>query len=167
MTLSILLAGLIAQAGSSAAQTPAAPTPPALVAEQLEFFNGTWNCTGTSDGTMTQKPELGGWWYAVRFEQKKSKTSPQPYLSTSMLGYDTSRKLFTRTDFDNRGALVRITSKGWQGDSWVWEGTITSPERSGEYRQTLSRVAGTKNEFTARSEMNGKVYIEMTCKRAR
>lgn len=135
--LGFLMVGGAVRADDKAAAKPAAGAPamempkPAPEMEQLKKLAGTQSCSGKMfaspmgpegpmKGKIAIKSDLGGFWYAMRWDGAKSKTMPA--MSASCLwGYDTAKKAFTEACVDSMGGIAHGSSKGWEGDKWVWE----------------------------------------------
>lgn len=155
-----------------------APPPPAKeLADAMSAFEGSWKCTGKAldspmgkghpmEATCTTKVDLGGYWYVARFDETKTKDSPMPYAMWSAVGFDPSKKLLTRADFDSFGGVTHVTSKGWEGDKLVWEGKITGFETMG-FRETVTKKAGALSSVLEFSGKDGKWFkgVEYTCKK--
>jgi hypothetical protein len=102
---------------------------------QLAYFAGTWECTGKlfpgpwgsehpTEATVHATPALGGFWYAVHYDEKKTAANPMPYHAGMFMGYDATEKAFIQHCFDSMGGYCSETSKGWSGDTLVFEGSL-------------------------------------------
>jgi hypothetical protein len=161
------------------AAAPEGPPPPAPeLATNLKDMSGKWKCDGkTPDSAFTKahpmkaemnlKSDLGGYWYALRYEEKKTKENPKPYVMTGLAGWDPSKKMLVRTDADNMGQVTHLSSKGWEGDKLVWTGEVMGGAKV-QFRDTLTKKSA--KEISSLMEMAGPdgkfVTIgEMTCKK--
>jgi hypothetical protein len=135
-----------APAKPDAAVAPAAPAnapppPSPELAKNLKGMEGKWKCDGTfpasqfgvahkAKASFEMKSDLNGYFEMARYEEKKSKENPQPYVMQQVIGFDPSKSELVRTDMDGMGAITHLTSKGWDGDKMTWEGdTMAGPQK--------------------------------------
>ena len=113
------------------AASPMAMPKPAPEMEQLKQLAGSQSCTGKMfaspmgpegpmKGKISIKVDLGGFWYVMRWDGAKTKTMPA--MSASCFwGYDAGKKLFAEACVDSMGGTAHGSSKGWEGDKWMWD----------------------------------------------
>jgi hypothetical protein len=163
----------------AAAQAGAPPAPPKPAAElsQLKAFEGAWTCTGSApespfgpahktQATVTAAPDLNGFWYVMRYEEKTTAENPMAVKAMMFWGYDSAQKTFVGSCLDSFGGICHQTSPGWQGDGMVWTGAANMGGQKVGARDTFSLKSGTlthKGEI----EMGGKWSLldEETCKK--
>jgi hypothetical protein len=140
------------------------PKPPAEMAK-LKFFLGTWRCKGNLHAmpgrpeapftaVIKNKLELDGHWASVSYVQRKTRKNPTPVNAMFVYGYDTKKKKYVSTYFNNYGARGVMTNPGWQGDKWIDEGWVK--DRSGEkmkMRMTIAKAG--KRRFKVSLEVKG------------
>jgi hypothetical protein len=132
---SLALASALAVAAPvlRAEDKPMGPPKPAPEMSQLAIFGGTWGCTGkafaspmgpehATEGSVHAGSGLGGFWYVVHYDEKKTAANPMPYHVGMFMGYDATAKLFVQSCHDSLGGYCRETSKGWAGDTLLFEG---------------------------------------------
>ena len=162
-------------AAAQDAGTPVGPPPPAKeLADAMKPFDGSWKCTGKVNdspfgkghpyvGTVSQKAELGGHWYVARLDEKKTKESPMPFAMIMTVGWDAEAKGLKRSDIDSFGGVGTSTSKGWEGDKIVWEGSGTMGPEKIQFKDTATKKSAKEMHWA--TEVNGAVIVEMTCKK--
>lgn len=110
----------------------AAPKPAPELA-QLKPFLGSWNCSGkafaspmgpehSSKGSLSTRMDLGGFWYAIHYDEMKTKENPSPFRVAAFWGYDSAQKKFVAVSVDGMGGYGTSTSAGWEGDKMVFTG---------------------------------------------
>lgn len=132
-----LLAALTLAAAPLLAEEPKmeAPKPPAELS-QIAFFKGSWTCAGTgfaspfgpehaTTATVKGGNAVGGMWIHLTYDEAKSAANPNPVHAAMYMGYDAGLKTFVLGCVDSFGGYCTQTSKGWSGDSLVFEGTGT------------------------------------------
>jgi hypothetical protein len=146
-TLAVLL---LAAAGASAEGLPT----PAPELAQLAPLAGTFACTGQSpqspfgpahatEATVKGGPDLNGFWFSVRYEEKKTAANPTPVTAQMYIGYDAAKKQFTSSCLDSFGGICHQQSAGWQGDALVFEGEgLMGGEKMGS-RDTFTKKGTT------------------------
>jgi hypothetical protein len=164
-------------AGSLAAQTASVPKPNAAMG-QLEFFVGSWKCTGQAEASPFGPAhptaakvkifvDLGGFWLNGRYDEEKTASNPMPVHFAWMWHYDEKDKVFDGRGFGPFGDFVRQESKGWVGDKLVFDGETRSGVQTFGARDTFTRKG--ENELVHLGEMqaDGKwaKLDEETCKR--
>jgi Protein of unknown function (DUF1579) len=168
----ITFAAVSLAAASAFAQ---APPPPAPEMATLKAFDGTFACTGESpaspfgpahktEGTVKGGADLGGYWFILRYEEKKTAANPQPVTAQLTWGYDGAQKKFIGNCIDSFGSICHETSAGWQGDTLVWEGEMMAGGQKMPVRDTFNRK-GTTIVHKGEMQSDGKwmVFDEETC----
>lgn len=174
-------AAAAAKAPEKGAEKPADKAGPPAPSKALDVYAaiaGNWGCDGkTHDNPMGPshpikskiniKKELNGFWYVLKYDEKKTKQNPMPYAILSLRGADPTGKL-TRSDTDNFGGIAHYTSAGLQDNKMVWEGSAQMGPNKVPVRETIS-VTG-KKTFDAMIEAQGPdgkwgPFVEMKCKR--
>lgn len=176
----LLLCWVSFTAAAQDAGTPSGPPAPAKeLAEAMKPFDGNWKCTGKVNdnpmgkghsyaGKYTQKSELGGFWYVARHEETKTKDSPTPYSMIMTVGWDPEKKQLSRSDVDNMGGITHGTSKGWEGDKLIWEGSMVGGPEKITFKDTITKKGPKETHWaTELTGPDGKsaVILEMTCKK--
>ena len=116
-----------------AADKPMAPPKPAPEMAQLAYFAGAWACTGKAfvspmgpehptEAAIHAATALDGFWYVVHYDEKKTTANPMPYHAGIFMGYEATEKIFVLRCQDSMGGYCSETSKGWSGDTFVFEG---------------------------------------------
>jgi hypothetical protein len=173
----------ISPALSFAADAPAKPaagTPPAPAElAALDFFVGTWNCTGKAfaspmgpehetAASVHATKSVGDRWIQINYDENKTATNPTPYHVGVYMGYDAGAKKFVQGCVDNMGGYCTQSSGGWNGDVITFEGTANGSGQAMGVRDTFIRK-GTK-ELVHAGEIQGadKQWAQTdkeTCKR--
>jgi len=117
--------------------------PPEL--EQLVYFEGSCRCEQPTGGTAESvaltwnvERDLNGFWLIGYAEEIPSATNSQPVSSRDFLGYDTAARRFVRSVVVSNGNSLNLTSSGWRGDQFVWEGSVIRMERSIPIREVIT-----------------------------
>jgi hypothetical protein len=160
-----------------AAGAPAMPKPAAEMA-QLKYFDGSWTC----DGTMTPSPmgpggkmtstvkshtDLGGFWQSGVVKSTGG-GMPGAFEGMFHMTYDPAAKGYTMLWVDNMGAWAHSTSKGWEGDTIVFEGESVMGGQKMMGRDTFTKAAAGSMKHTWEMQMEGKWTPagDETCKKA-
>lgn len=126
--------GILAISAALVAQTPAtkpmaAPKPSARLAE-LQYFAGSWDCTGTAFASMLG-PEhathahvdamwtLDNYWLEIHYAEQKSPQNAMPFSIRIFETYDEGLKKFVSGSVDNMGGYSTEESAGWNGNTMV------------------------------------------------
>ena len=166
-------------AAPAPAAAPAGPPPPAAeLTDALKPMEGKWKCDGKAPDSpfgkahatkadMTWKSDLNGYWYIARYEEKKTKENATPYIMTSSVGFDPSKKQLVRTDLDGMGMITHLSSKGWEGDKMAWSGDVMGPQKM-TFKETITKKSA--KEMASSLEIAGPdgkfmSVMEMTCKK--
>jgi hypothetical protein len=161
---------------------PAAPPGPPAELAQLDFFVGTWNCSGkafaspmgpehATEATVHALKAVGGRWVHVTYEEKKTAVNPMPYRVGAYYGYDSGKKTFVESCVDAFGGYCTASGAGWKGDTMIFEGS----GNGGDGKSFMARDTFTKkgtNGLTHMGEMQGddKKWIktdEETCSKGK
>lgn len=156
------------------------PKPPAELS-QLQFFIGTWACTGTgfaspmapehpTSATVRGTSAVGGMWIHLTYDEKTMDSNPMPIHAAMYMGYDAERKEFLLGCVDSLGGRCTETSKGWNGDTMVFEGTGSMGGQKAGSRDTFVKKGA--GQLTHTGEMQGPdgkwtKLDEETCKRGK
>ena len=114
--------------------------------QQMKFFSGAWNCTGTQidlysgeeqqiASSLKSDPTLDLTWNRItqQIDAVQSRRAlaggsgdvpAMPHEGESLEGYDLSSNTFVRLTTSNEGSYAKATSRGWQGDTLVWDGAV-------------------------------------------
>jgi hypothetical protein len=143
----------------------------------MKIYEGKWKCDGKAldmppfqkahpvKAEITTKKDLNGYWYAMRYEEKKSKDNPKPFVFAGFVGFDPSKKQLVRTDIDGMGMLTHLSSKGWEGDKIQWAGEVmgmkmqfreTTTKKSDKQLATVLEMAGPDGKWGTLMEMSCK-----------
>ena len=145
---------------AAAAAPAAAPPPPnEALAKNLKGMEGKWKCEakypdtafGKAHGAkaeFTMKSDLNGYFYAARYEEKKAKDNPVPYVMAQTIGFDPSKSELVRTDVDGMGAITHLSSKGWDGDKMVWSGETMSGPQKLVFKETMTKKSDKEVSMT-------------------
>jgi Protein of unknown function (DUF1579) len=156
---------------------PAAPRPPAEL-DQLKYFEGTWRCEGKAPAgpmgpehgyksTFKVKKDLDGFWYAVEYEQKKSKENPLAIRAKGFFSYDTGGKKYLFGGFDNVGGMMNETSTGFEGDKMIAAGDGIAMGQKTSFRETYTKKSDREMTWLGELKM-GKDWMVVgtdTCKK--
>ena len=150
-----------AKDAKGAAAAPAAPAAPAAaavvppppneaLAKNLKGMEGKWKCDAKYPDTafgkahnakaeFNMKSDLNGYFYTARYEEKKAKDNPTPYVMAQFIGFDPSKSELVRTDMDGIGAITHLTSKGWEGDKMMWSGETMGGPQKLVFKETMTK----------------------------
>jgi hypothetical protein len=143
---------------------PSQARPPAQVPglypelDQLQYFQGTWTCKSRevssftsgqqADITWSVRPDLNGFWYLGREEEKLLAPGAIPLKKSEFMGYNPASKKFVRTIVVSNGNLIEFTSSGWKEDQLVWEGSLVEIAQKRSLRQTFVKKSPSEFEVT-------------------
>jgi hypothetical protein len=134
----------------------------------LQYFSGTWDCKGVFpssgkaiESRLTFAPEIEGAWLSLHHDD----LPPNKFHALELWGWDAKSSAFTATIFDNFGGARRFSSKGWEDQTFIWNGDIppnaTSPSERFVFRKDSA------SQFTVNWEVNRdsswKVGDTLTC----
>ncbi|MGE5345550.1 MAG: DUF1579 family protein [Acidithiobacillales bacterium] len=179
-TLALAAALSAAAPALQAQEKPAGPPKPAPEMSQLEYFAGTWACTGkafqtpmsqehATEATVHSTLGLGGFWHLMHYDEKKTAANATPIHVAMFLGYDAGAKAFVLVGADSFGGSYWETSKGWAGDAFVLEGPAGGMGPNTRARDTFTKKSAT--ELTHSGELQGPdgkwmKLDEETCKKS-
>ena len=162
-------------------QPPPAPVAPRPAPEldALKFLVGTWRCDGRIGATpmgpehafkATAKTtrDLDGFWYTIRYSEKKAKDHPFPVTAVLAWGYDPVGKAWVGTGIDSFGGWGATTAKGFEGDKLVFTGEEMLMGKKTPLRETLTRKSDKEVSMLREVSMEkGKWMMlqDMTCKK--
>src|SRR5215471_10795069 len=171
MQRAILVALVLAASSPSSAEIVGSDMDVARSPEpkaSLGFLEGTWKCAGriplralpkTEEMLFSSKlvvrAELVSWRHGVGtitryvFERRAQPVGPAPgaEVVVGVWGYINERDEFAMTATTAHFQSLTATSRGWNGDKWIWEGSqrlINSPESSTS-RWTFLKTADRKS----------------------
>jgi len=168
MTRTILsAAALLAVAPFASAQGAdhaAMPTPAPEMA-QLAYFQGEWTCQGTmlpspmgpggpSTGTVAIHSDLGGFWQSGRVRMTTEGMPPMEGMFHAT--FDPAAKQYVMLWVDSMGGWARSTSKGWEGDTLVYEGEMNMGGEAAMGRDSFTRVDETTMKHGMAMQVAGK-----------
>ena len=172
-----------APAKPAAAKPPepaAAPPAPAELAT-LDFFVGTWNCTGKAfaspmgpehetAATVHATKSVGDRWIHINYDENKTKINATPYHVGVYMGYDAGAKKFVQGCVDNMGGYCTQNSPGWNGDAMVFEGTANADGKQFPARDTFTKKGASELVHSAEMQGEDKAWMKMdeeTCHKAK
>jgi hypothetical protein len=179
VALAVLAGGAaFAQPPAAAPAAMALPTPSPELAK-LAFFVGDWACTGRAEtspfgpahataATVRVHPEYGGFWYAGRYEEKKTAANPHPISFGFFWGYDGTAKALTLDGFDSLGERSHESAPGWQGETIVFTGETAGFGPASPSRDTFTRKDANTLEHLGEMQIEGRwtAIDHETCKRS-
>jgi hypothetical protein len=163
-TLALASALAVAVPALRAEDKPMAPPKPAREMSQLAYFAGTWSCMGKAfagpmgpehptEATVRASLGLGGFWYVIHYDEKKTADNPMPYHAGMFWGFDSGEKTFVLRCHDSFGGYCAETGKGWNGDVLTMEGSTFGVGPKTGSRDTFTKKSAT--EFVHAGEMQG------------
>jgi hypothetical protein len=177
MKTTIASAAVLLLAASSALAQQAPKPAPEM--SQLKAYAGSWKCSGDApaspfgpahktQSSLMLKADLDGFWYTGPMAEMKTASSSQPVKGMLHLGYDPKGKQYVMVWVDNFGSWANEMSTGWQGDTMVWTGDMTTMGEKTGARDTFVKKGD--NEFSHKFELNMKgqwsPIVDETCKKA-
>jgi hypothetical protein len=174
-SLAILAVALV-PAATVSAQAPAAPKPPAEMA-QLKFFEGRWACSGTVQatpfgaagsisGTAKIEDDLSGFWQSGNV--KVTAPGMPPMEGKFHTTWDLGAKAYVMFWVDNMGGWSRSTASGWDGDKLVYNGEGAMGGQKMVGRDTFAKGSDGSLRHSWEMQIDGKwVPVgDETCRRA-
>jgi hypothetical protein len=163
-----------------AEEKPMAPPKPAPEMSQLAYFHGTWACTGKAfktpmgpehptEATVHASPQLGGFWYVLHYDEKKTAANPMPYHAGIFWGFDEALKTFVLRCQDSFGGYCAETGKGWEGDKFVLEGPAGGMGPFKASRDIFTKKSATEVVHAGEAQGPDGTWMKMdeeTCKKA-
>lgn len=164
---SLILAATLCAAVAVRAEGPPMPPPPAPELAQLDFFAGSWTCTGKADAspmgpahdtssTVAIAKQYGGHWYFGHFEEAKSAANPMPMAFGFAMGWDPAAKMLTMDGYDAFGGRSHQTSQGWKDGKLVFEGQSMMGPGPSAARDTFVKSGDKTLEHTGEMQVEGK-----------
>lgn len=175
----LILGSILMVVSTALALGQEGPPKPAPEMANLKYFAGTWSCNGDSpagpfgpahktQGTLTLKADLDGFWYVGTATEKKTASNPHPVKGMLHVGYDAGAKQYVQLWIDNFGSHAVQMSPGWEGDAIVYTGEQNLMGEKATAKDTLTKKGA--NEFVHKFEltMKGETHtiVEETCKKA-
>jgi len=168
-----------AAAAAPAAPMPAGPPAPAPEMAQLNVFQGTVHCTGTQSASqfgpehptvsvVRGRTDFGGFWMTLRYNERKTKQNPLPFHAFYLIGYDSSAKQFTSSEFDNFGGHATATASGWDGDKLTLTGDYVSAAGKLGARDTYTKNGDKEIDHLGEIQGSDGKWVTLdqeTCKR--
>ncbi|HLX09833.1 MAG TPA: hypothetical protein VKY89_18400 [Thermoanaerobaculia bacterium] len=147
-----------------APMAPTSPPAPSPVLEQVKWFAGDWQCTGT--GYMAGKGhpttakvhmawDLGGYFMGLRYEESKSAANPMPVSAVEHWGFSEERKMLIAGQLDSMGGYGTRASGGWQGDTLTWVGETHMMGTTMVGRDTFVKHGDDEVTHLGEVQMNG------------
>jgi len=146
--------------------------------KEVQFFVGTWQCTGVAfaspmgpehptKATVHGSWVLGGAWLEIHYAETKTAKNPHPVDVRVFWGYDEQPKAFVSAELDNMGGYSTAQSPGWDGDKFVLTGPTHGGGMTMNGRDIFTKVGN--NEVHHESEIEDKgtwnKTDQETCKR--
>jgi len=160
---------VILLAGFALAQKPAEPSPEV---KKLDFFVGTWTGEGTippgawgtgGKYTVAHKNEwmTGNFVLVCRSDSKMPPELGGDSESFGFAGYDTDKKVYTVTGFDNRGGQG-VEQGSLDGDTWTWTGSEKLPDGQViQHRETNKMLSPTSYRAVFEVSKDGTNWLVM------
>lgn len=138
----------------------------------LDFFVGTWKAEGRFHDTpfgagkpiemvITGSREDRGHWTIVRTEEVATDQNPDPLTARYIWGYDEQAGEFVAEWFDANGGRATQRSTGWQGDTLVFEGTITMGGHRLPLRDSFTRLGDDRYYHIGETDLgNGWITVD-------
>ena len=131
--------------------SPQTQSVPGLGIDDLRFFTGTWQASGTffatpfSDRkpirmTIQVVPVLGGSWVQTETAEEATADNPDPLLASYLWGRDAATGRLVAYWFDSSGGRAHETSPGWSGDRLVFTGEMTNGGITFPLRDTFVHI---------------------------
>jgi len=150
-----------------------APPPPPAPAKELDVakpYAKNWTCTGTNGAGEKQtarlswKLDLDKFWYAIRMDVAKTKTSPA-FTGTGWVGIDPVGKNWVFIGFDNMGGWIHLKAGGtaMAAEAATFEGDATNPRGKVPAKFSFKHDAKAKT-LSFVGEFGGAKGFDYTCK---
>jgi hypothetical protein len=176
MRMRLLIGSLVAVLPAAGALRAQEMPKPAPEMKQIAFFEGTWTCKGKSHespfgpagdltGSVEVKRDLGGFWQSGTV--KGTMANMPPFEGRFHVTYDPGGKQLMMLWVDNMGGWAQSTSRGWSGDTLVYEGESHMGPQSFKARDTFTRSGSAAMKHTWEANISGKwtVLGEETCQK--
>lgn len=141
--------------GAAAAKgRPIVPPPPAEL-KALDYFRGTWICTGVTepkgaapahltDGKTTYKWDLANFFQTFTRQDKRTKEDPTPRLERGYLGYDPETKEFNLDLFAVGGARLVANAPGPMAGTLSFAGEFMAEGKRVKATYVITRKSDTE-----------------------
>jgi hypothetical protein len=175
------------QGGSAAAGAQAMPAMPATPApmdppkpnpalDQIKFFAGSWQCSGTAYTEGSRHPttarvnmgwDLNGFFMNLRYEEQKTAVNPMPLTAVEHWGYSDELKKLVAGQVDSMGGYGTQSTAGWQDNTMVWTGSTHMMGTTMPSRDTFVRKGENEVTHLGEVQVNGTwtKFDEETCYR--
>jgi hypothetical protein len=150
--------------GASAAEALAvsgAPSggrkPPPTELRRLDYFRGTWICTGVMEPSGTSPAHLtngkavykwdatmGGFFQIVTNQDDRTRDDPTPRSDRGYLGYEETTKEYTLAVFFVGGGRLIAAAPGWTGDRLKFVGDSTQHGAHMQIEELVTRKSDTE-----------------------
>lgn len=180
-TLGMILVAVVAvlAAGATIQAAPEESMKPAAEMANLEWFNGSWTCDGTTTAgpmgpggkvtsTVKSHKDLGGFWQSGMVRSTAGANKPAMEGMFHMT-YDGGAKEYVMLWVDNMGGYAKETSSGWDGDKMVFTGSSAMGGKQMPTRDTFVKSGKTSMKHDWEGQMDGSTWAAMgseTCNRA-
>ena len=163
LTSALLLCGGLARRAQAADAVPAAKTsssgrPPLPVElKRLDYFRGTWICTGVVEPTGTAPAHLtkgkatykwdsamGGFFQLVTNQDDRTKEDPVPRLARGYLGYEEQTKEYTLALFFVGGGRMTAAAPSFTDEGLKFVGDSTQHGGHMRVEQVITRKTDTE-----------------------
>jgi hypothetical protein len=147
----------------SSAPSGARKQPPAEL-RRLDYFRGTWICTGVVEPAGTSPAHLtngkavykwdttmGGFFQVVTNQDDRTREDPTPRSDRGYLGYEETTKEYTLAVFFIGGGRMIAAAPGWTNDRLKFVGDST---QRGAHMQ-IEEVVTRKSDTEYLSELDG------------
>jgi hypothetical protein len=149
----------------------AVAAPPAEL-RQLDYFAGTWQCSGTAfktpmspehptRGNVTTKWMLDGNWLAFMVAEQKTAQSPMPFGVNGYFGYDPELKMFVIGSVDSMGGYSTAQSGGWMGDVMTFDGPWHMGTMTMTGRDTFTKNGANEMTHVSLVQEQGGAWMKM------
>ena len=155
-----------------------AQTAPSPSLEELEVFEGFWNCNGTAfasafgperpiRATIRVEWVLNDFWLNSEYVERRTGKNPAPAAGHVHWGYDEKTQKLTGYGVNNFGGHIKVESDGFTGDTIVWSGTMNVGLASFPTRDTFIRKSSREIEHMTEADIGGQFVTlnRETCKK--
>ena len=153
----VLIATAIVSSNIEATAQNVQKPQPSPELEQIEYFRGNWRCYGQEVNSAQPLPpteltwnverSLDNFWYVGQAQEQKTFSNPKQTSSQEFIGYNGASEQFVRLQVASNGNLLNLSSPGWKGKQWVWEGTVVDAGKELPIREVITQRS--RSEFTA------------------
>ncbi|HET6346172.1 MAG TPA: DUF1579 family protein [Myxococcota bacterium] len=101
----------------------------------LSYYEGNWTCEGDSNADagaahhekgQLQVTRKARGLYVYVWASEPSGADAEGRKVISLAGYDPLGRRLVRIGISSQGGFAHLTSDGWSGDTFAWEGIITA-----------------------------------------